>query len=64
MKNEAFVSKNDKAHSIFNWWNDTYSPSYHKYKSAVKHSDVLDYKKTKELADNNNLSFENILAVI
>lgn len=48
-RRETMVSRQEKVDSIYNWWKKTPNPKYNIYKNKVKHSDVVEYRKIKQL---------------
>lgn len=63
---ENYTSKREKAETIHGWWNKTSSPSYEKYKSDVKGSDVVEYSAVKKIrkSEGNNFSVDAVETVI
>lgn len=63
---ENYVSKREKAETIHGWWNKTSSPSYEKYKSDIKGSDVVEYSAVKKIrkAKGSDFSVDTVETVI
>lgn len=64
-RNEGFENKNDKASAINKWWQKTKSPSYADYKADVKNSDIIEYKRVKDMmSSKGDVSVKDISNVI
>lgn len=63
-KRENYVSKREKAEAIHGWWDKNSSPSYEKYKSDVKGSDVVEYTAVKKLKKSGEVSVDSVEKII
>lgn len=61
---ENYVSKREKAETIHGWWNKTSSPTYEKYKSDIKGSDVVEYSAVKKMHKSGGVTVDSVETVI
>ena len=45
---EGYANKDDKANSIFEWFNNNPNPKYAKYQKEVADSDIVEYSDVKQ----------------
>lgn len=48
-RNESFTNKKEKVNTIHNWWKTQKSPAYATYQKDIPGSDVVEYKRVKDI---------------
>jgi len=58
---ENYINKDEKANTIFEWFNNNPSPKYAKYQKEVIDSDIVEYSTIKQKSIEKSLTKQDVL---